>query len=300
MALARSGRKHHRKNTRKEKCEAADAVGALDPGVPYESRWAPYVRIHGPGQGQFPKGSIRPRGYMAPDARRSLANTNVATKPINRQRRSHPPLEGGGTHKRSEVRDGVGLSIARIITPPRSLISFAIDRPPPGEGKVEGSASCSIVKQPKGQPSAFPRRRRARAVRGRCPSREQEGAGNAGCQAAPAALCAKSGSTQAWSHHRYAETFRHSLRDGFTVSFALFPGTGLCCPRRRRDAKHRRRLGASVGAPEPHDFAVRKKRRSSCDATRVHRIPRSTIVTTRPPLLMSTGQREEAADLRSM
>src|SRR4029079_11721205 len=57
----------------KSKCEAANAVEALDPGVPYESRWAPYVRVHGPGQGQFPKGSIRPRGYMAPDARRSFA-----------------------------------------------------------------------------------------------------------------------------------------------------------------------------------------------------------------------------------
>ncbi len=57
----------------KEKREAAIAVGALDPGVPYESRWAPCDRIHGPGQGQFPEGSIRPRGYMAPDARRSFA-----------------------------------------------------------------------------------------------------------------------------------------------------------------------------------------------------------------------------------
>ena len=71
---------------RKQKCEAADAVEALDPGVPYESRWAPYVRIHGPGQGQFPKGSIRPRGYMAPDARRSLARANVATMRPDRQR----------------------------------------------------------------------------------------------------------------------------------------------------------------------------------------------------------------------
>jgi hypothetical protein len=52
------------KQSRKLKCEAADAVEARDPGVPYESRWAPYVRIHGPGQGQFPKGSIRPRGYV--------------------------------------------------------------------------------------------------------------------------------------------------------------------------------------------------------------------------------------------
>src|SRR6478736_4030841 len=71
----------------KQKCEAANAVEALDPGVPYESRWAPYVRIHGPGQGQFPKGSIRPRGYMAPDARRSLAGVNVATMGARRQRR---------------------------------------------------------------------------------------------------------------------------------------------------------------------------------------------------------------------
>src|SRR6201989_3528558 len=70
-----------------KKCEAAFAVEALDPGVPYESRWAPYVRIHGPGQGQFPKGSIRPRGYMAPDARHSLARANVATKWLQRQRR---------------------------------------------------------------------------------------------------------------------------------------------------------------------------------------------------------------------
>src|SRR5205823_3061354 len=61
------------KKNKKQKREAAAAVGALDPGVPYESRWAPYDRIHGPGQGQFPEGSIRPRGYMAPDERRSLA-----------------------------------------------------------------------------------------------------------------------------------------------------------------------------------------------------------------------------------
>src|SRR5437588_3117326 len=71
---------------RKQKCEAANAVEALDPGVPYESRWAPYVRVHGPGQGQFPKGSIRPRGYMAPDARRSFAGPNVSVTDPIRQR----------------------------------------------------------------------------------------------------------------------------------------------------------------------------------------------------------------------
>ena len=29
-------------------------VGVLDPGVPYESRWAPYDRAHELGQGQLP------------------------------------------------------------------------------------------------------------------------------------------------------------------------------------------------------------------------------------------------------
>jgi len=40
-----------------------------------------------------------------------------------------------------------------------------------------------------------------------------------------------------------------------TVSFVLFPVTGLVCHRRLRDC--RRKLDASVGASEPHDFAVR-------------------------------------------
>jgi len=40
-----------------------------------------------------------------------------------------------------------------------------------------------------------------------------------------------------------------------TVSFVLFPVTGLCCHRRQR--KYFRQLDASVGASEPHDFAVR-------------------------------------------
>ena len=85
----------------KAKCEAAIAVEALDPGVPYESRWAPYVRVHGPGQGQFPKGSIRPRGCMAPDARHSLAGDNVIAIPrecqsgVGRTSLRSRPREGG-------------------------------------------------------------------------------------------------------------------------------------------------------------------------------------------------------------
>jgi hypothetical protein len=40
-----------------------------------------------------------------------------------------------------------------------------------------------------------------------------------------------------------------------TVSFVISPGTGLSCPRRFVD--HSAKLGASVGTPGPHDFAVR-------------------------------------------
>src|SRR5215467_5405232 len=52
--------------------------------VPYESRWAPYVRAHEPGQGQLPSGSIRPRGYdsVAP---RSPAAANLIIRPACRQ-----------------------------------------------------------------------------------------------------------------------------------------------------------------------------------------------------------------------
>ena len=42
-----------------------------------------------------------------------------------------------------------------------------------------------------------------------------------------------------------------------TVSFVLFPVTGLCCHRHRWNLF--RQLDASVGASGPHDFAVRKK-----------------------------------------
>jgi hypothetical protein len=41
-----------------------------------------------------------------------------------------------------------------------------------------------------------------------------------------------------------------------TVSFVLSLVIGLFCHHRQRNAKHRRRLDASVEAPRPHDFTV--------------------------------------------
>jgi hypothetical protein len=57
----------------------------------------------------------------------------------------------------------------------------------------------------------------------------------------------------------------------------IFPVTGLSCHRHLADKSAR--LSASVGAPEPHDFAVRDERHSSHDASRPSH-PASRIVTT--------------------
>ncbi len=76
-------------------------------------------------------------------------------------------------------------------------------------------------------------------------------------------VCALRSTRTAHEHTGEAEAVRHPLRNGFTAYFALSSGTGLSCPRHQRDAKHHRQLDASVGAPGPHGFAVRKTCRSS-------------------------------------
>jgi hypothetical protein len=63
-----------------------------------------------------------------------------------------------------------------------------------------------------------------------------------------------------------------------TVSFALFPVIGLSCHRHQRDTQYRHQLDASVEASEPHDFAVRPRRRSS-SALSASIASRSTFVT---------------------
>jgi hypothetical protein len=47
--------------------------------------------------------------------------------------------------------------------------------------------------------------------------------------------------------HRFTGFNRHSLRNGFTVSFVLSPVTGLSCHRRQRDAKHLANLTPASG-----------------------------------------------------
>jgi hypothetical protein len=59
-----------------------------------------------------------------------------------------------------------------------------------------------------------------------------------------------------------------------TVSFALFPAIGLVCHRRSREALASQELGISVEMPEPRDFSVRVRTRSS--------VARDTSIASRP------------------
>src|SRR5258708_14270641 len=59
----------------------------------------------------------------------------------------------------------------------------------------------------------------------------------------------------AHEHTGSAESIRPSLRNGFTAYFVLSPVNGLSC--HRHFANTFAKLDASIGASEPHDFAVR-------------------------------------------
>src|ERR1700675_4795026 len=75
-------------------------------------------------------------------------------------------------------------------------------------------------------------------------------------RAAPAVSCAKCTKENAHEHTGSAETLRPSPRNGFTAYFALSSVTGfLATVARKKHASHE--LDASIGASEPHDFAVR-------------------------------------------
>src|SRR5262249_4040098 len=95
--------------------------------------------------------------------------------------------------------------------------------------------SDSFVKQPRGRTTAFPQRACARVSARRS---VLDGGGRRECRvlAAPIASRGNEENHTSFSHYRYAETFRHSLRDGFTVSSALSSETRRCCLRRLRIA----------------------------------------------------------------
>ncbi|MDI4239036.1 hypothetical protein OZ411_40310, partial [Bradyrhizobium sp. Arg237L] len=74
------------------------------------------------------------------------------------------------------------------------------------------------------------------------------------------------------------------LRDGVTAYFVLSPVTGLSCHRHfPRELVSREKLSASVGAPGPHDFAVRDTRARQSHASRPPHLTATFVtIATRP------------------
>jgi hypothetical protein len=70
---------------------------------------------------------------------------------------------------------------------------------------------------------------------------------------------------------------RHSLRDGFTVSFVLAPETGLCCLRRQRDCRSILASLISASGYQAHTTSPSASVRLVGTHRHVHRIPRPTF-----------------------
>jgi hypothetical protein len=96
-------------------------------------------------------------------------------------------------------------------------------------------------------------------------------------------------------NHRYRRINRPSLRDGFTAYTCSSRGPGFLAP---VISGSFRQLSASVGAPEPHDFAVRTRHvRRTWRSRPSH--PRPTHRDDRPKRPSSSGRdaRENGFDL---
>ena len=128
-----------------------------------------------------------------------------------------------------------------------------------------------------------------------------EGRGEGRVRAAPAVSCAK-GAKHTSSHHRFTGSIPAFPAQWFYDFLRALPVTGLCCHRRPREALASHELDASVGASEPHDFAVRVSvvvRAHKARATLPrppHPAPTSVTIAIRPSL--GTGWREQSDDLR--
>jgi hypothetical protein len=79
-------------------------------------------------------------------------------------------------------------------------------------------------------------------------------------------------------NHRFSRNRPAFPAQWFYGLYVISPVTRLCCHRHPPDAKRIRELNANLGAPGPHDFAVRDIV-IRLVTYRVHRIPLPTSVT---------------------
>ena len=125
------------------------------------------------------------------------------------------------------------------------------------------------------------------------PSSITEGAGKTGRRLAPMVRVQQKSTRQ---NHRLSRNRPAFPAQWFYGLYVLSPVTRLCCHRRRADRRHAQ-LSASLGAPGPHDFAVRDIV-TRLVRYRVHRIPHPTFVTiAKRPSYRRRDAREDGFDL---
>jgi hypothetical protein len=145
----------------------------------------------------------------------------------------HPPHASRGRDKESGVADALSL--------------------PSGEGRSERNEDRGGV---------FKKRLLLLAAR-KAPESCKRFARKQRAQGTPGGRCTRSLACKikkhtSFSHHRFTETIRRSLRNGFNGFLRALPGEpGLLPPSSARCDEHRRQFDASVGASGPHGFAVR-------------------------------------------
>jgi hypothetical protein len=99
------------------------------------------------------------------------------------------------------------------------------------------------------------------------------------------------------SHHRFSRIIRHSPRDGFNAYIVLSLGTGLSCPHCGEIIS--RQLSASVGAPGPHDFAVRIGIARPARPTRPSQPASRSVTIGQNALCIEAGRGHHTSDLQN-
>jgi len=126
--------------------------------------------------------------------------------------------------------------------------------PSPAMTTADSRVNCPTDTAPAQQTQLRVLAARARVLLYVRPSEISEGAGNAGRAMRPQPRMQNKKAYE-HSHHGHTGDTRHSPRNGFNGFLRALPGDRACLPPSLTESL--RQLDASVGASEPHDFAVR-------------------------------------------
>ncbi len=167
-----------------------------------------------------------------------------------------PPSGPHGSRRRLRASSPRGSDCASRRTPSSRGAATRSARARPDD-KLRG-VSRDVPRKEYCRGFAFSRRELRPRFASCPPSSMKRAQGMPGARCTRGLACSLRSTKNTHEHTGSAEAVRHPLRSGFTAYIALSSGNGLSCPRHPRDAKHHRELDASVGAPGPRDFAVRK------------------------------------------